>query len=103
MTARFSVIPTIDGYDVIDGETGHPVDHRDTPRSANGVAFFLNDAAAHGSLQGALLRGNPSDPCDPASIRAEFSAPFLGDAPDSLRSQSRRELSEDHESSRLCW
>lgn len=41
----FSTLPCIDGYDVIDTATGRPVDHRDTHRQANGVAFKLNGAA----------------------------------------------------------
>ena len=36
--SAFSVLPTIDGFDVIDNATGHPVDHRETRQSANGVA-----------------------------------------------------------------
>ena len=40
----FSVLPTIDGFDVIDEATGHPVDHRETRQSANGVAYALNGA-----------------------------------------------------------
>jgi len=56
-TARFTVLSCIDGYDVIDEATGHPVDHRDTLRSANGVAYVLNGAtqATPGS-RGSLSR-----------------------------------------------
>jgi hypothetical protein len=44
---RFEPLATIDGYDVIDSTSGRPVDHRPTLRAANGVAFKLNNAAAH--------------------------------------------------------
>jgi hypothetical protein len=90
MIGRFTVLPTIDGYEVIDSDTGRPVDHRDNPRSANGAAQYLNDAARQSDprvLLNALVRGRASDPCDPDSIRAAFSDP-VGTA--------RRELSEGH-------
>lgn len=75
MTARFSILPTLDGFDVIDDATGRPVDHRDTARSANGVAFSLNDAARHGQLS-RRLGCHPSDPSDPDSIRRAFRDPI---------------------------
>lgn len=49
----FGTNPAIDGYEVVANDTGRPVAHRDSLQSANGVAFVLNDAAAHG--QKALL------------------------------------------------
>lgn len=52
---HFETLPTIDGgHDVIDSETGRTVAHRATKRSANGVAYLLNGAAAQGP--GALAR-----------------------------------------------
>lgn len=48
----FATLPTIDGYEVIATDTGHPVAHRETLHSANGVAFMLNNAA----------QSNPSNP-----------------------------------------
>ncbi len=45
--AKFSTLPTIDGFDVID-ERGYPVDHRPTKAEANGVAFRLNSIAYQG-------------------------------------------------------
>jgi hypothetical protein len=41
---RFSALATLDGYDVIADDTGRPVAHRSTRRSANGVAQTLNCA-----------------------------------------------------------
>lgn len=38
----FSVIPTIDGYEVVADDTGRPVLSRDTRREANGAAQRLN-------------------------------------------------------------
>lgn len=46
--ARFGTLPTIEGYEVISEDTGRPVAHRPSLRSASGVAFVLNGAAAHG-------------------------------------------------------
>jgi hypothetical protein len=45
---QFSILPAIDGFDVIDNATGHAVDHRDERRVAAGVAWKLNNAAAAG-------------------------------------------------------
>lgn len=45
---HFTILRTIDGWDVIDENTGRPVDHRATPQSANGVAFKLNNAMREG-------------------------------------------------------
>jgi hypothetical protein len=42
---RFEPLSTIDGYDVIELSTGRPIDHRDTLRQANGVAYRLNTLA----------------------------------------------------------
>jgi len=90
MTARFSILPTIDGYDVIDNETGRPVDHRDNARSANGAAQHLNEALRLSNPSDATrclasrLGARLGDPCDPDSIRAAFSDPM---------GHSRRELS----------
>lgn len=39
---KFSVLPTIDGYEVIADDTGRPVLSRDTRREANGAAQRLN-------------------------------------------------------------
>ncbi len=44
----FGILPTINGYDVIALDTGHPVDHRESAQSANGVAYRLNNAALAG-------------------------------------------------------
>jgi hypothetical protein len=45
----FDTLSTCDGrHEVIDAHTGRPVGVRDTLRSANGVAFRLNQAAADG-------------------------------------------------------
>lgn len=95
--SRFTVLPTIDGYDVIDETTGRAVDHRDTKLSANGAAQFLNEGVRAGVplLSARLLRCNPSDPCDPDSIRAWVREPVGVDEPWSARVQSRRELRED--------
>ena len=45
----FTTLPTIDGYDVIASDTGRPVDHRDTLREANGVAYRLNNIVQEAS------------------------------------------------------
>lgn len=42
----FTVLPTIDGFEVIEDATGRPIDHRDTKQQANGRAQYLNRAAA---------------------------------------------------------
>jgi hypothetical protein len=42
---RFETHPTICGFEVIELSTGRPVDHRDTLRQANGVAYRLNTLA----------------------------------------------------------
>lgn len=57
---QFAVLPTIDGFDVIDNVTGHAVDHRDGIMQAVGVAFKLNHAAAAGPsyLASALHAGS---------------------------------------------
>jgi hypothetical protein len=47
----FEVLPTIDGFDVIDSDTGRPVAHRESRRSANGVAFRLNNAHRAGGRE----------------------------------------------------
>lgn len=44
----FAAIRTIDGAEVIATDTGRPVAIRDDLRSANGVAYALNDAAKRG-------------------------------------------------------
>ena len=44
---RFTIAPCIDGWEVVD-EDGRPVDKRESKASANGVAYRLNGAAAHG-------------------------------------------------------
>lgn len=43
---QFSTLTTIDGFQVIDNATGHPVVERDSRRSAAGIAHSLNLAAA---------------------------------------------------------
>lgn len=67
MSARsFTTLPTIDGFDVIDAATGHPVDHRDTLKSATGRAYSLNGAAMNGPRALArALKAYDSDPRDP--------------------------------------
>lgn len=45
----FSVIPTIDGYEVVADDTGRPVLSRDTRREANGAAPRWSSIAAQGS------------------------------------------------------
>ena len=57
---QFSTIATIDGWDVIDNATGHPVDHREDRMVAVGVAYKLNTAAAlgEGYLTSALHAGS---------------------------------------------
>lgn len=44
---RFTTLPCIDGHEVIDRD-GRAVDWRPTKRSANGVAYVLNNAAKNG-------------------------------------------------------
>lgn len=44
--AQFEAIDTIDGAQVIDVRTGHPVAERSSRRSASGYAHALNQAAA---------------------------------------------------------
>ena len=46
---RFTTLPTIDGFDVVDDHTGRPVDHRSSLASANGVAYKLNSAMLAGT------------------------------------------------------
>lgn len=41
---RFSVLPTMDGFDVVADDTGRPVAARETRREANGMAQTLNMA-----------------------------------------------------------
>jgi hypothetical protein len=50
---RFTVLPTIDGFEVIDTD-GRPVASRATRRQAAGTAFRLNRAAANGGLSHAF-------------------------------------------------
>lgn len=96
--SRFTILPALSGWEVIDGATGRPVDHRETAQSANGAAQYLNEAARGGTLalQGALCRSNPSAPSDPDSIRAWVREPMLTGLAREARDLSRRELSEDH-------
>lgn len=60
--ARFTILPTIDGFEVIDND-GRPVDHRETAASANGVAHYLNTADRDGpaTLATLLSYAPPSD------------------------------------------
>jgi hypothetical protein len=52
----FEAEPTIEGFDVIDVQTGRPMGFpRETRREANGVAQTLNNVAASGK-PGALAR-----------------------------------------------
>lgn len=44
---RFTTLRAIDGVEIID-ERGRPVGKRETLQSANGYAWFLNDAARRG-------------------------------------------------------
>lgn len=53
---QFETLPTIDGFDIIDVQTGHAVDHRETAREAAGAAFRLNQVARDGNIQRALTR-----------------------------------------------
>lgn len=46
--AAFGILPTLDGWEVIANDTGHPVAVRETAQSANGTAFVLNDALRDG-------------------------------------------------------
>ncbi len=47
--AHFSYAPTIDGFEVVDNDTGRPVSSVfETPREANGVAQTLNNIARSG-------------------------------------------------------
>lgn len=57
---QFGHVRTIDGFDVIDEATGHPVDQRETAREAAGVAWKLNQAAmlGPGYLASALHAGS---------------------------------------------
>jgi hypothetical protein len=57
--AQFEAIDTLDGAQVIDVRTGHPVAERETRQSAAGYAHWLNQAAADGpeALVGALGGG----------------------------------------------
>lgn len=49
IAAHFSYAPTIDGYEVVDDDTGRPVSGvMETPRQANGVAQNLNSIARSG-------------------------------------------------------
>lgn len=45
---QFGTLTTIDGFQVIDNTTGHPVVERPSRRSAAGVAHSLNMAAMEG-------------------------------------------------------
>lgn len=52
---RFTILPGLYGFEVIDAD-GRPVDRRETRKSANGAAQYLNEAAMRGtkSLERAL-------------------------------------------------
>ena len=52
----FGTLATIDGYEVVATDTGHPVEYRKTERGAKSVAKYLNRCAANGRLAGAILR-----------------------------------------------
>jgi hypothetical protein len=47
MASKFTTLQTIDGYDVVDEDTGRPLDHRGTLREASGVCYYLNGLAGH--------------------------------------------------------
>lgn len=55
----FGTLPTIDGYDVILLDTGRPVNHRATLRSASGVASVMNRAARNGPKALTRALGSP--------------------------------------------
>lgn len=45
----FGILSTLDGWEVIATDTGHPVAVRETAQSANGTARVLNDAMHSGA------------------------------------------------------
>lgn len=58
--ARFSYVPTIDGFDVVCDLTGHTVvPGRPSAASANGIAQTLNAHARAGTLSHALGAHEP--------------------------------------------
>lgn len=56
--AKFGILSTIDGVDVIDNATGRPVAHRESAQSANGIAQSLNAAASKGTRALAVALGS---------------------------------------------
>lgn len=54
----FSVLPTIDGYEVIADDTGRPVLSRDTQREAQGAALRLNSMNSEGQSKALLTSGS---------------------------------------------
>lgn len=87
--SAFSVLPTIDGYDVIDNATGHPVDHRDTARSAHGVAYALNGATL-------ATPGSPGSLANAWGTRRPYERTSQGFATSDLRDAARRGRPEDY-------
>lgn len=65
---QFAVQPHGDDYEVFDVRSGRPVDIRPSRRSANGVAYRMNQAAAEGRLISTL--SGPSNPRSPKEPNA---------------------------------
>lgn len=59
---RFAILPSSVGFEIIDAETGHPVDTHLTAREAVEEAGALNRAAEAGSRALAVALTGLSDP-----------------------------------------
>lgn len=64
MSYPFEILPTISGFEIIDSETGHPVDTAETGQSAAGKLMGWRTYGGRG-----LGRATPRDP-RPAEITA---------------------------------
>jgi hypothetical protein len=59
---RFTILPCSTGFEIIDVESGHPVDKRPYKAEARGLAHDLNQAAEAGSRTLAVALTALSDP-----------------------------------------
>jgi hypothetical protein len=70
----FDYLPTMTGYIVIDGETGHQMTTReyDTPQGASGVARTLNAILATGDRKHLAKALGAAERGDDLDLRMEF-------------------------------